>query len=215
MRANHRANTVNCVLVFTCVCGECCVNRFLESLESVCYLYNVCAENFHSCNVRCLLFDVNSAHIDVALESKIGCRSGKCNTVLTCTGLGDNLFLAHIFCKECLAHTVIELMRSGMVKVLALDVKLHVANRGRKALEIGNGGRSALELAANLAKLTDKFTGFTDREICVCDLFHRILQIGRDIGTAVFAEKAVLIGVILKLGIEFNVIVFHSNFLLK
>ena len=72
-----------------------------------------------------------------------------------------------------------------------------------------------MEFLAYLAKLRDKLGGLANGLICFCNFIHSNLKLGRNVRTAVFTEKAVLIGVILKVGIEFNVIVFHSNFLLK
>ena len=138
------------------------------------------------------------------------------HAVLTGTGFGNDLLFAHILGKESLAHAMIELVCARVVQVLALDVELNArADAVRKSFKIGDRCRSALEFLAYLAELRDKLGGFTDGLISLCDLIHRNLKLGRNVRTAVFTEKAVLIGVILKVGIEFNVIVFHSNFLLK
>lgn len=59
----------------------------------------------------------------------------------------------------------------------------------------------------------DKFAGLADGLVCLADLIHSDLQFGRDIGAAVLAEVAVCVGIVLKIGIEINIVKFHCGFL--
>ena len=88
-----------------------------------------------------------------------------------------------------------------MVQILTLDVKLNVAKAVGKALQMGNGRRSALKFLADAAKLGNKFTGLADGKIRLGDLLHRLFQLGRNIGAAIFPKKAVCVGIMLKIGV--------------
>ena len=127
VRADHGAYAVNRVLIFLHICVKGGVNRFFEGHKPVCHLDDICAEYLHSRDVRSLLFNIDRAHINVALKPEISRRGGKRNAVLTRSGLGDNLFLAHVFRQQRLAHAVVQLVRAGVVEVLALYVKLYVS----------------------------------------------------------------------------------------
>ena len=55
-----------------------------------------------------------------SLKAEISRRRCKRNSVLTCSGFRDKLLFTHVFCKKSLSHTVIKLVRTRVVEVLAL-----------------------------------------------------------------------------------------------
>ena len=76
-----------------------------------------------------------------------------------------------------------------------------------------NGCGSALEFLADAAKLGDKLPGFADGLIGISDLHHGSLQFGGNVGSAVFAEVAVCVGIVFEIGIKVNVVKLHFYFL--
>ena len=78
---------------------------------------------------------------------------------------------------------------------------------------MGDGGWSALKLLADAAKFVDKLTRFADGLVCLADFIHCDLQFGRDIGSPVFAEVAVGIGIVFEVGVKFDIFKFHFVFL--
>ena len=90
---------------------------------------NGCAEELHAEHVESLATDIFSAHEDSALHAEASADSGGGNTVLTSTSLGDNLGLAESPGEQNLADGVVDLVRSGVVEVLTLEVDV-----GTKAL---------------------------------------------------------------------------------
>ena len=105
-------------------------------------------------------------------------------------------------------------MRAGVVEILALYIKL---NSGAyligKPFQMRDRRRPALKFLANAAKLADKFTGLADGAICVAYFVHRCLQFRRDKRAAVFAEIAVCIGIVFKVGIKIYIAKFHGVYL--
>ena len=157
--------------------------------------------------------DVYRSHIDVALKTEISSRGCECNAVLTCAGFRDYFLFAHILREQSLTHTVVELVRSGVVEVLSLNVELNVSDLSRESLEVGDGSGSALELAADLAKLRDEFRGLADGEVGVGDLSHSRLQLIGNIYAAVPTKVALGVRIILEIRVEVNTVKNHFCFL--
>ena len=189
------------------------VDRLLQGLQAVGDLDDVCAEHLHTRDVGSLLLDIDSAHIDIALESEIGGGCRQRDAVLTRAGLGDDLLLAHVLGEKRFAHAVVELVGAGMVQVLTLSVELDASAQSvGQALEVGDRGGSALELLADTAQLGDELAALADRIVCLRDLSHRGFELVVDIDAAVLAEIAVFVGIVIKISIKIYVIDFHIVF---
>ena len=74
------------------------------------------------CTFGQLAADVLGAHVDDALEvqQRAGGRAG--DAVLAGAGLGDDPRLAHALGEQRLPERVVDLVRAGVVEVLALEV---------------------------------------------------------------------------------------------
>ena len=130
MRAHHRTDAVNGILIFLAVGCKGRVNRLLEGLKPVGHLDYTRTQNLHAGHVGSLFFYIHGAHVDVAFQSEVcRCRCQR-HAVLSRAGFGDNLFLAHVLGQERFAHAVIQLVRTGVVEILPLGIQLHVAQRG-------------------------------------------------------------------------------------
>ena len=137
MGAKDRADAVYSVVVLVCISLKGGVHSFLKGLQAVGDFHHVCAQYLHPGHVGGLLFYVHSAHVNIALKAEVGRRGGQSHAVLACAGLSDEFLFAHVLCKQGLAHAVVQLVRAGVVQVLALDVKLHaVADGVRQALQM-------------------------------------------------------------------------------
>ena len=78
---------------------------------------------------------------------------------------------------------------------------------------MGNRRGSALKLLADAAQLGDELAGLADGEVGLGDLVHGLLQLGGDIGTAVLAEIALGVGIVLEISVEIDTVEHHNKFL--
>ena len=84
-------------------------------------------EQVHAEDVRLLPLDVGGAHVDDAgqVEERAGGRGG--DAVLAGAGLGDDAALAHAPRQQHLAQHVVDLVRAGVVELVALEIELGAA----------------------------------------------------------------------------------------
>ena len=85
------------------------------------------AQHLHAKDVRLLAFDVDFAHVDDAgqAEARAGGRRG--DAVLAGAGLGDDARLAHPPREQDLAEHIVDLVRAGVVELVALEIDLRPA----------------------------------------------------------------------------------------
>src|SRR6185295_4956886 len=81
----------------------------------------------HAENVEALAEHVLFAHVDHAFESEQRAHRGGRDAVLTRARLGDDALLAHAAGEQRLTQTVVDLVRSGVEQVLALEVNSRAA----------------------------------------------------------------------------------------
>ena len=173
---------------------------------------DVGAEDLHARDVGRLLFDVHGTHINVALQTEVSSGGGQSHTVLTGTGLSDDLLLAHVLGQQRLAHAVVELVCAGVVQVLALGVQLYPAAQCiGQTLQMRHRGGAALKFLADAAQLGNELAGLADGEVGFGDFCQRSLQLIFHIHAAVFAEVAFFVGVVIEIGIEIHIIQFHGK----
>ena len=79
------------------------------------------AEQLHPGDVQRLPAGVLGAHVDDALQAEQGARRRGGDAVLAGTGLGDHPGLAHALGEQRLTQHVVDLVRAGVVEVLALE----------------------------------------------------------------------------------------------
>ena len=94
------------------------------------------AEQLHAEDVGLLPLDVGRAHVDDAGQAEARRDGGRGHAVLAGAGLGDDARLAHALGQQDLAEAVVDLVRAGVVQLLALEVDLGAA-------EMLASGRSA------------------------------------------------------------------------
>ena len=85
------------------------------------------AQQLHAKHVRLLPLDVGGAHIDHARIAEARRHRGGRHAMLAGAGFGDDALLAHALGEQDLAETVVDLVRAGVVQVLALEIDLGAA----------------------------------------------------------------------------------------
>ena len=100
-----------------------CARRLLERARAELDGLDRRAEQAHALDVRRLPAHVLGSHVDDALEPEARARSRRRDAVLTGAGLGDDAPLAEAPREDDLAERVVDLVRAGVVQVLALEVE--------------------------------------------------------------------------------------------
>ena len=157
MRAGHRADDVEGVLDVGDPVAHRLVERVLQRLRSRLHRHDRGAQQFHPVDVLRLPLDVFGAHVDHALEAVAGGRRWRGHPVLAGAGLGDHARLAHPPREQRLADGVVDLVRAGVVQVLALEVDLRAADLFRPAPRVVDGTRPADELRELVVEFGDEF----------------------------------------------------------
>ena len=89
------------------------------------------AEQPHAGDVGRLAADVLFTHVDHARQAEPRTGGGGGDAMLAGTGLGDHALLAHSDGEQRLAECVVDLVRSGVVQVLAFQPDLRSASNVR------------------------------------------------------------------------------------
>ena len=121
VRAGDRAEQVVGVLDVGHPVAQGLVDRVLEDLVAERHLDDLGAEHAHAGHVEGLAAGVDLAHVDAALEAEHRAHGGRGHAVLAGAGLGDHAGLAHALDEQGLAERVVDLVRAGVVEVLALE----------------------------------------------------------------------------------------------
>jgi hypothetical protein len=98
------------------------VERVLERLRARLDRHHLRAEELHAIDVRRLALHVLRAHVHHALHAVAGGDRGGRDAVHPGAGLRDHPGLSHAAREQRLADGVVDLVRAGVVEVLALDV---------------------------------------------------------------------------------------------
>ena len=114
------------------------VDRVLEGAGSGGHRHDLGAEQAHACDVERLALGVDLAHEDRALEAEQGGRRGGGDAVLSRPGLGDHALLADALGEQGLAEHVVDLVRAGVVEVLALQDDAGAAGVLRESRHLGD-----------------------------------------------------------------------------
>ena len=103
------------------------VHRVLQRAGAGRHRPDLGAQQLHAKDVRRLPLDVGRAHVDLAGEAEQGADGGGGDAVLAGAGLGDDPRLAHAARQQDLAQRVVDLVRAGVVELVALEVDLRAA----------------------------------------------------------------------------------------
>ena len=86
-----------------------------------------CAEQTHFINVQCLTLCVFLTHKYFTFHAHQCCHCRCRHSVLTGSGLRNDTGFSHFLRQQYLTEHVVDLMRTGMVQILALQVNLRAA----------------------------------------------------------------------------------------
>lgn len=101
------------------------------------------AQHAHAGHVEGLALGVDLAHVDDAFEAEERAGGGGGHAVLTGAGLGDDAGLAHALGEQRLTQHIVDLVRAGVVQVLALEEDPGATGVLGEAGHLGEGARPA------------------------------------------------------------------------
>ena len=103
------------------------VHRVLERPRALLHRPHFRAQHLHAEDVRLLPLDVDRAHVDDAFEAEARAGGRGRDAVLAGARFGDDALLAHAAGEQDLAEHVVDLVRAGVVELVALEIDLGAA----------------------------------------------------------------------------------------
>lgn len=153
MRTGCRADQIIGVVDIRHPVAQRLVHGVLQRAVAGGHRLHLGAEEFHAEDVRRLALDVGGAHVDHAGKPEAGGDGCGSHAVLTGAGLGDDAGLAHALGEQDLADAIVDLVRAGVVQLLALEIDLGAAEFGRQALGEIERARPTDVMGAELLEL--------------------------------------------------------------
>ncbi len=151
MRAGDGADDVEGALDIRDPVAQRLVHRVLQRARAGLHRHHLGAEQLHAEHVGLLARDVDFAHVDGAGQVEQRAHRGGRDAMLAGAGLGDDPLLAHALGEQDLAHAVVDLVRAGVVELVALQVDLGAAETlGQARREIERAGPADIMLAVIL-----------------------------------------------------------------
>jgi hypothetical protein len=92
---------------------------------------------------------------------------------------------------------VVELVRAGVVEILALQVDLALAELAGEPFAVVHRRRPALKLLADAPEFADELRAVADGFVSVVNLLKHGYELRRQIRSAVIAKAAVVVGILL------------------
>ena len=194
MRSRHAADDVKRVLNVGHPVAHRLVQRVLERLRPGLDRDHFGTEKLHAENVLRLAQHVLGAHVHDAFHAEArGDRRGR-DTVLPRAGLGNHTRLGHAPCEQRLADAVIDLVRAGMIEILALEVDLCAAEPFRPAPGVVDRAGPADVMLELALELRDELRIAPVPSVLLTQLVERMDQRLGDEHASVRAEMAALVG---------------------
>ena len=156
MRAGDRADHVEGVIDIGDPVAHRLVQRVLQRLGAGMHGYDLGAHQLHAIDVGRLALDVLGAHVDHALEAQPRGDRGRGHAMLAGAGFRDDAGLAQVLRQQGLADGVVDLVRAGVVQVLALEPDLRAVPGTREALGVIQRRRSADVVLEVVVQLGDE-----------------------------------------------------------
>jgi hypothetical protein len=144
VRPRHRADAVEGVAHVGHPVAQRVVHRILQRAATRGDGNHLGPQQLHAEHVRRLPFHVMRAHVDHAFQPELGADRGRGHPVLARAGFRDDPGLAHAAGQDDLAQHVVDLVRAGVVQLVALHVDLGAAQMLRQPLgeiQRARGGR--------------------------------------------------------------------------
>src|SRR3954451_18601183 len=158
MRTEHRADDVVRRAHVCDPVADRFVDRVLERAAAARHRHDFRAEEAHAEDVELLPRHVHLAHVDDALQPEERAGGGGGDAVLSRAGLRDDARLSHPLRDQRLPHRVVDLVRAGVIEVLALEEQPSHPADLREFLRLGERRRTSDEIGEDAVELFAELT---------------------------------------------------------
>ena len=132
MRPRHRADAIERIAHIGHPVAQGVVHRVLQRAATRGDRNDLGSQQLHPEHVRCLAFDVMRAHVDHAVQPELGAHRRRRHAVLPRPGFRDDPRLSHPAREDDLPQHVVDLVRAGVVQLVALHVDLGTTQMRRQ-----------------------------------------------------------------------------------
>ena len=176
VRPHNRSDRIQIIGRVRQVLLEGTVHGFLQRGRPPRHRHQPAPQNAHLRDVGVLFLDVHLTHVDLAGNAH-QCTGGcQRHPVLPGPGLGNHLLLAHETGQQCFAQAVVDLVRTRMVEVLALEVDLRATQLLRQPPCMEDRARTAHVVGLQCRQLFLEVRPLPDCLVGGVDVVHRLLQ---------------------------------------
>ena len=172
------------------------VQRVLQRLRAGLHRHDARTEQLHAIDVRRLALHVLGAHVDHAFEPESRGDGRGRDAVLAGAGLGDDARLAKALREQGLADGVVDLVRAGVVEVLALEVDLRAADLAAQAGRMVDGAGPPHEVRQFVLELGHERGIFAVLRVVGLQVVERVDEGLSNKGAAIGAEVPAGIGLV-------------------
>ena len=124
MRSHRRTYDIECILRMTAPVADslraCITQSHIARTDRI----HLGTQHLHTLHIGMLALHIGSTHKDFTLHIHQGTDGGSCNTMLTSTGFCDDTGFTHLLCHQDLTDGIVNLVRTGMIQILALQIEL-------------------------------------------------------------------------------------------
>ena len=193
MRAGRSADDVEGVVHIGDPVAQRLVHRVFQCGRASGNGHDFRAKQLHPEHVGRLTGDVGCAHVDHARQAEARADGGGCHAVLARAGFRDDPGLAHADRQQDLADAVVDLVRAGVIQLIALEPDLGAAQFfGQTRCEIERAGPADVVLQ-QVVELSLEGRVLPGRIVLSLEIENQRHQRFGDITAAKLAEMASLV----------------------
>ena len=165
-------------------------HRVLQGGCSTGHCVNLRAQEPHPVYVQRLPLRILFSHENLTFHVHQRRRGGSGYAVLACAGLGDDTSLAHLFRQQHLTQHVVDLVGSGVVQILTLQINLRASQILRHALRVVKSGGPSRVIVQKLCELPVELRVVLVMAVGLFQLNHCVHQCFRNVLAAVDSKSS-------------------------
>ncbi len=193
MRPHGRPYHIEGVVGVTAPVAYGLVGGILEGVVAREHRHHRGPQHLHALHIGVLALDVERTLVDHARHVHEGAHGGRGHAVLAGARLGDDALLAHLLGQQHLPYGVVDLVGTGVVQVLALEVEPAAVLVAHAPGMVERRGATHI-VAQQHAVLVLKLAALDDVEILRTQRLDRGIEYLGHIGAAILPIVAVLVG---------------------